>query len=117
MRISDWSSDVCSSDLPKKGTVEVIIPDLPGYPDNINRASDGNYWIAIMGMRSPTFDLAMRSPASRRRMVKRLGQDEWIAPHINVGCVLKCDENCRVLESFWERRGENHPINNYMGED
>ncbi|NYT86929.1 ABC transporter permease [Pollutimonas harenae] len=103
-------------DGPKKGTVEVIIPDLPGYPDNINRASDGNYWIAIMGMRSPTFDLAMRSPAFRRRMVKRLGQDEWLAPNINVGCVIKCDENGQVLESYWDRSGENHPMITSMRE-
>jgi ribose transport system permease protein len=103
-------------DGPKKGTLEVIIPDLPGYPDNINRASDGNYWVAIMGMRSPAFDLAMRSPAFRRRMVKRLGQDEWLAPNINVGCVIKIDENGRVLESYWDRSGENHPMITSMRE-
>ncbi|MFA7579647.1 ABC transporter permease [Castellaniella sp.] len=103
-------------DGPRKGQVEVVIPDLPGYPDNINRASDGNYWIAIMGMRSPSFDLAMRSPAFRRRMVKRLGQDEWLAPNINVGCVIKCDESGRVLESYWDRSGENHPMITSMRE-
>lgn len=103
-------------DGPKKGKLEVVIADLPGYPDNINRASDGNYWIAIMGMRSPAFDLAMRSPAFRRRMVKRLGQDEWLAPNINVGCVIKCDENGKVLESYWDRSGENHPMITSMRE-
>lgn len=103
-------------DGPKKGKVEVVIPDLPGYPDNINRASDGNYWIALMGMRSPSFDLAMRSPAFRRRMVKRLGQDEWLAPNINIGCVIKCDENGKVLESYWDLAGENHPMITSMRE-
>ncbi len=103
-------------DGPRKGTVEVVIPDLPGYPDNINRASDGNYWIAIMGMRSPAFDLAMRSPAFRRRMVKRLGQDEWLAPNINVGCVIKVDETGHILESYWDRGGENHPMITSMRE-
>ena len=103
-------------DGPKKGKVEVVIPDLPGYPDNINRASDGNYWIALMGMRSPSFDLALRSPAFRRRMVKRLGQDEWLAPNINIGCVIKCDENGKVLESYWDLSGENHPMITSMRE-
>ena len=23
-----------------------VITDMPGYPDNINRASDGTYWLA-----------------------------------------------------------------------
>ena len=39
---------------PKAGKVESIIPNIPGYPDNINRASDGNYWLALVGMRTPT---------------------------------------------------------------
>lgn len=103
-------------DGPKKGQVEVVIPDLPGYPDNINRASDGHYWIAIMGMRSPAFDLAMRSPGFRRRMVKRLGQDEWLSPNINVGCVIKCNEAGEVLESYWDKSGENHPMITSMRE-
>jgi ribose transport system permease protein len=103
-------------DGPKKGKVEIVISDLPGYPDNINRASDGNYWVAIMGMRSPAFDLAMRSPAFRRRMVKRLGQDEWLAPNINVGCVIKCNEQGEVLESLWDNTGKNHPMITSMRE-
>ena len=103
-------------DGPKKGQVQVVIPDLPGYPDNINRASDGNFWIAIMGMRSPSFDLAMRWPGFRRRMVKRLGQDEWLSPNINVGCVIKCDLNGTVLDSYWDKAGENHPMITSMRE-
>lgn len=103
-------------DGPKKGKVEVVIADLPGYPDNINRASDGNYWVAIMGMRSPAFDLAMRSPGFRRRMVKRLGVDEWLAPNINIGCVIKINEQGDVLESYWDRSGENHPMITSMRE-
>jgi len=103
-------------DGPKKGKVEVVIPDLPGYPDNINRASDGNYWIALMGMRSPTYDLAMRSPGFRRRMVKYLAQDEWLFANINVGCVIKCNEAGQVLESYWDKSGENHPMITSMRE-
>lgn len=103
-------------DGPKKGQVEVVIADLPGYPDNINRASDGNYWVAIMGMRSPSFDLAMRWPGFRRKMVKRLGQDEWLSPNINVGCVMKCDEKGNVLDVYWDRSGVNHPMITSMRE-
>ena len=49
-------------DGPKAGSVECVIKDMPGYPDNINRASDGNYWMAWLGMRTPSFDLALRHP-------------------------------------------------------
>jgi len=30
------------------GTTEVAIDRLPGAPDGISRASDGNYWVAVL---------------------------------------------------------------------
>ena len=45
-------------DGPKSGRLETVIASLPGYPDNIDRSSDGHYWLAIVGMRSPAVDLA-----------------------------------------------------------
>ncbi|TAL81862.1 MAG: ABC transporter permease [Candidimonas sp.] len=103
-------------DGPKSGQVEVVIPNLPGYPDNINRASDGNYWVALMGMRGPAFDLAMREPDFRKRMAKRLPQDEWISPNINVGCVIKINERGEVLDALWDLSGVNHPMITSMRE-
>jgi ribose transport system permease protein len=103
-------------DGPKKGTVERVIESLPGYPDNINSASDGNYWLALMGMRCPALDLAMRMPSFRKRMVKRLPEDEWIAPNINIGCVVKFNDAGEILEVLWERSGVNHPMITSMRE-
>ena len=103
-------------DGPRAGQVEDVIPNLPGYPDNINRASDGNYWIALMGMRGPAFDLAMRKPDFRRRMIKRLPQDEWLSPNINVGCVIKCNDQGQILDALWDLGGENHPMITSMRE-
>jgi ribose transport system permease protein len=94
---------------PKAGQSELVL-DLPGYPDNINRASDGTYWLALVGMRTPAFDLAMRNPRFRHRLVKRLPPDEWLYPNINTGCILKFDETGRVLETFWDQGGVNHPM-------
>ncbi|MCA1842335.1 MAG: SMP-30/gluconolactonase/LRE family protein [Actinobacteria bacterium] len=92
----------------KKGTVEVFADNLPGYPDNINRASDGTYWLALTGMRSPAFDLAYRQPGFRRRMLKRIPRDEWLYPSMNYGCVLKLSEDGEVVESLWDPCGRNH---------
>lgn len=103
-------------DGPKAGKTEVVIPDLPGYPDNINRASDGNYWLALVGMRTPSFDLALRMPSFRKRMAKRLPADEWMYPNINVGCVVKINERGEVLEALWDREGTNHPMITSMRE-
>ncbi|WP_369720713.1 ABC transporter permease [Bradyrhizobium sp. LLZ17] len=101
---------------PKKGTVEMVMDNLPGYPDNINLASDGNYWLALVGMRSPSLDLAWKMPGFRRRMAKRVPVDEWLFPNINTGCVVKFNEQGKILESFWDLRGENHPMITSMRE-
>jgi ribose transport system permease protein len=101
---------------PRKGQVEVVIADLPGYPDNINRASDGNYWLALVGMRTPSFDLALRMPGFRKRMAKRLPADEWMYPNINVGCIVKFNERGEILQALWDRQGTNHPMITSMRE-
>lgn len=101
---------------PKAGKVEMVLDNLPGYPDNINLASDGNYWLAMVGMRCPALDLAWRMPAFRRRMAKRLPVDEWLFPNINTGGVIKFDESGRVLESLWDPGGVNCPMITSMRE-
>ncbi len=103
-------------DGPKKGTVETVIADLPGYPDNINRASDGTFWLALVGMRTPSFDLALKMPGFRRRMARRIAPDEWIYPNINTGCVARFDETGRIIETLWDRGGESHPMITSMRE-
>lgn len=103
-------------DGPKKGTTEVVLDNLPGYPDNINLASDGNYWLALVGMRCPAYDLALRMPGFRRRMALRVPLDEWLFPNINTGCVIKFNEAGQVLETLWDLGGENHPMITSMRE-
>ena len=103
-------------DGPKKGQVECVIKDMPGYPDNINRASDGTYWMAWLGMRTPSFDLALRSPGMRKRMTRRLPQDEWLFPNINTGGVVKFDEAGRIVETLGDLSGESHPMVTSMRE-
>lgn len=103
-------------DGPKEGTCEVVMDNLPGYPDNINRASDGNYWLAVMGMRAPAYDVAMRFPRFRRQMVKYLPQDEWLFPNINTGCVVKITDAGEVKRALWDIGGKNHPMITSMRE-
>ncbi|MGO8916580.1 MAG: ABC transporter permease [Stellaceae bacterium] len=93
---------------PRKGELEIAIDALPGNPDNINRASDGTYWLALVGIRTPTFDLASRKPGFRLRMVKQVPGDEWLAPGLNHGCVLRFNEAGEVLESWWDPTGISH---------
>ncbi|HYW92058.1 MAG TPA: SMP-30/gluconolactonase/LRE family protein [Gammaproteobacteria bacterium] len=104
-------------DGPKKGRTEVVIPNLPGGPDNINRASDGGYWLALVAMRAPAYDVALRMPGFRMRMIKQLPPDEWLFPGINNGCIVKLDENAQPVDSYWDPGGESHATITSMRED
>ena len=101
---------------PRRGESEIFIDALPGNPDNINRASDGSYWLALVGIRTPTFDLAARKPGFRRRMVKQVPGDEWLSAGLNHGCVVKFNEAGEVLESWWDPTGASHPTLTSMRE-
>ncbi len=101
---------------PKKGKVEVVIANLPGYPDNINRASDGCYWLALMGTRTPALDLALEMPGLRRRMARRCSDDVWLMPNLNTGCLVKFDESGEIVESLWDLGGKKHPMITSMRE-
>jgi ribose transport system permease protein len=103
-------------DGPKRGTTELVLENLPGFPDNINNSSDGHYWMSLVGMRCPALDLAWKMPGFRRRMAKRVPRDEWLFPNINTGCVLKFNERGEVLETMWDLGGQNHPMITSMRE-
>jgi len=101
---------------PKAGTAECVIRDMPGYPDNINRASDGSYWMAWLGMRTPSFDLSLRHPGFRKRMTRRLPQDDWLFPNINTGGVVKFDDTGRIIGTLGDMTGQSHPMVTSMRE-
>lgn len=101
---------------PKAGTAECVIRDMPGYPDNINRASDGTYWMAWLGMRTPSFDLSLRHPAMRKRMARRLPQDDWLFPNINTGGVVKFNDSGEILQTMGDLTGLAHPMVTSMRE-
>jgi ribose transport system permease protein len=101
---------------PKRGTIEIVTESLPGYPDNLRRASDGSFWVALVGMRTPALDLACRMPGFRKRMAQRLPFDEWLHPNINTGCVVKIGLDGSVKEALWDTTGEKHPMVTSMRE-
>ncbi len=48
------------------GQHEVVIDNLPGYPDNITNAGRGVYWVALFGPRSDIKDAAASSALLRK---------------------------------------------------
>jgi sugar lactone lactonase YvrE len=57
----------------RAGTRDLLVDDLPGYPDNIALGSDGLIWVAVASPYDRLVDLIQhRAPVAARRIVTRV---------------------------------------------
>ena len=56
---------------PEAGQAEVVIDELPGFPDNISTGREGRFWLALVSPRNRLLD-AMSDKPFLRKMVQRL---------------------------------------------
>jgi ribose transport system permease protein len=94
---------------PNAGRTETVIDNLPVYPANISRAPTG-YWVAVVGARTPSFDLMASEKTARYRIVRSLPRDEWPTPNFNAGGAFLLAENGEVRRMLWDPggRGQNY---------
>jgi sugar lactone lactonase YvrE len=59
---------------PLSGTRDLLVGDLPGYPDNIARGSDGLIWVGIASPRDPLVERLQVAPVPLRKLVTRIPQ-------------------------------------------
>ena len=64
----------------RAGTRDLLVADLPGYPDNIARGSDGLIWVTIASPRDPLVERLHRAPLWLRRQVTRIPERLQPAP-------------------------------------
>ncbi|NRB04858.1 MAG: SMP-30/gluconolactonase/LRE family protein [Rhodobacteraceae bacterium] len=85
------------------GAAEVIVENLPGFPDNINRAPDGTFWVGLVSPRNAPMDALSGSP-NLRKMVQRLPASMRPAAQ-RYGFVLQIDETGNVLQTLQDPSG------------
>jgi sugar lactone lactonase YvrE len=56
----------------RAGSRDLLCSDLPGYPDNISRGSDGLVWVTIASPRDPVVEMLQRAPLPLRKVVTRI---------------------------------------------
>jgi sugar lactone lactonase YvrE len=56
----------------RKGTQELLCADLPGYPDNIARGTDGLIWVTIASPTDPLVERLQRGPMALRRVATKI---------------------------------------------
>lgn len=86
------------------GPGEIIIDNLPGFPDNINNAEDGTFWVGLVSPRNVIMDKLSNRPFLRR-VIMRLPDQAKPAP-MRYGFVLRIDQQGTVLETFQDPTGE-----------
>ncbi len=89
---------------PKKGTTEVVLDNLPGFPDNLDRGQDGRYWLGLISSRSKPVDALAEKPFVRK-IVQRF--PSWARPKvIPYGHVVAFDSTGKILGSIQDPTGE-----------
>ena len=82
----------------KAGTSEIVIDNLPGFPDNISSNGEGIYWVALFTLRNDFIDSTTNKPFLRK-MTLRL--PELLQPQPEpYAFVLGIDENGKVLHNL-----------------
>ncbi len=64
----------------RAGQRDLFLSDLPGYPDNIARGSDGLIWVTIASPRDPLVERLQTGPKWLRRSITRLPAGVQPAP-------------------------------------
>ncbi|MCB1304121.1 MAG: strictosidine synthase family protein [Leptospiraceae bacterium] len=90
---------------PRKGEMEVVADNLPGFPDNIARSSRGSFWLCLFTVRNPVMDFLHPHPFLKK-IVSRLPKFLWPKPK-PYGFVLEIDGDDQYLRSFQDPSGEN----------
>jgi len=89
---------------PKAGTDEVLVHNLPGFPDGISTGSNGVFWIAIASPRNPLLDGAADKPWLRSLML-RLPVFLQPAPE-RTARAIGIDADGRVVHDLFDPNGE-----------
>ena len=91
---------------PKTGQSDVLIDNLPGFPDNIVRGRDGRFWVGLVSPRSKALDNLSSSPILRK-VVQRL--PAFMRPQaVSYSHVFAMNGEGEVLISLQDPNGEHH---------
>jgi len=88
----------------RRGEKTVLAGNFPGFPDNINRGSDGLYWLGLVSPRSKALDM-LSNYSFARKVVQRLPQ--FIRPKAqNYGHIIAINEQGQVVFNLQDPSGK-----------
>ena len=84
----------------RRGERDLLVRDLPGYPDNIARGSDGLIWVTIASPTDPVVERLHRSPLWLRRQVTRIPERLQPKPKRTVRVQAYADDGTLVHDCY-----------------
>lgn len=80
----------------RAGTRDLLASDLPGYPDNIARGSDGLVWVSLASPTDPVVERLQRAPRAVRRLATRIPDRLQPQPQRTVRALALADDGTVV---------------------
>ncbi len=87
----------------RAGETEILIENLPGFPDNINDNPDGTFWTGLVSPRSPVVDMTAGSPFARK-VIMRLPAALRPGPQ-RYSFAIRFDGDGTILENLQDPAG------------
>jgi len=86
-----------------RGQLEIVIDNLPSFPDNIARGNNGVYWLGLVSPRSKPLDMLSNSP-SLRKVIQRL--PEFLRPKAqHYGHIIAINDAGEVVFNLQDPKG------------
>jgi sugar lactone lactonase YvrE len=82
---------------------QVLLENLPGYPDNLMRGREGRIWVGLVKPRNARAD-ALGAKPFLRKVVLRLPRALWPVPESR-GHIFAIDESGRVVDDLQDPSG------------
>lgn len=86
------------------GTSDLFIDNLPAYPDNISRAPDGGFWVALVAPRTDFLDTLMPYPFLRK-VILRIPESLRGTPVVPFGWVIGLSADGAVRANLQDPTG------------
>lgn len=87
----------------RAGQDELVVKNLPGFPDNINRGPDGSYFVGLVQPRSNFLD-DLSTHSNLRKLALILPQSLSSKP-VEYGLVFQMDSNGKILDTWHDVTG------------
>ncbi len=90
---------------PRKGESEILVDNLPGFPDGIDPAGPGQYWVSMASPRKGDVDKVYHPRPWLKKILMYLPQ--WLRPGPKkYGLVILIDSEGNILRSLHDMNGK-----------